>query len=135
MRRKRKVIFLIIIGFFVLFFFMPPVMICKGGLVFGKNASKYDSVETYMHEQYTSVNNIVYYTTDFENFYVINFKFWQEIKIRQSEFLENHEEIKERKINPWLYAVEQNQKQKTLNMYEVKRGKHCWYFAYFAAIH
>lgn len=129
-------IILIVILLLILYlcFFAPPIMICKDGPILADRASGYDDSEAYIDEAYNDVDKNVHYTTDFDYFYVINFRFWEQIEIRQFDFLNNNEEIKEAQINPWMYKVPQNQKDSDVNMFEVSRGENVWYFSYFAAL-
>lgn len=130
---SRKRILIIAVAIVILIYCLPPVMFCKDGIVLGQKTA--DFSEPYVHASQPEGGfpfGKIHYTTDFDNFYVINLKFWEKLKISQAIYLQNNEEIVEHQIAPFLYSVKQNQKYSHLNTYEVKRGNDCWYFDYWS---
>ncbi len=136
-KKKGKLIggAVILVIFVYLFFFSPPVMISKGGIELGYYDKNFENPYAHLGEQYlSSQNQSLHNTGDFEHFYFLNFKFWEDLEIHQAEYVGAPGEAEVKKILPFLYSAEQNLKTSNHNAFGVRRGNKGWYFDYYVAI-
>ena len=93
-KNYRKVIFsiLLIIGIYYVFS-LPPILICRGGIESGKAA---ESINNSIDQSYTSylLNDFLkrkyHKVCSFDYFYFLNFKFWQDLNIKQSDIIKSN---------------------------------------------
>lgn len=118
-----------------LFFFAPPVMVSRGGIDLGYYDENFENPYAHLADDALAFENRnVHDTSDFEHFYFLNFKFWEELEIRQAEYAGAKKAAEVKKLLPFLYSVEQNQKNSPHNAFGVRRGDKGWYFDYYTTI-
>lgn len=122
MKKHKKIIFAgIIILFLAVIFFSPPIMIAKYSPILGTRTENFDDPAGH-----DGVKELPYRkhhtTTDFEYFYFLNFRFWEELKIQQIKYKDSTPDAEVKKILPFLYSAEQNQKYTYQNTFGVQRG-------------
>lgn len=83
-------------------------------------------------EQTKSVNRSVFGTTDFDYIYFLNFQFWKDLEIHQVQ-IGQQTQGKVHKKTPFIYSVNFHEKNSYHYCYELKRGKHNWYFDLYAS--
>ena len=115
-----------------LIIFTPPVMFAKGLPIFGKKSVRSENNFDHLGDGSDFTSRKVYYTTDFDYFYFINLRFWENLGIEQWQYYIPTDEPNVKKINPFVYSVEQNLKYSYINSFGVSRGRDFWYFDYYA---
>lgn len=115
-----------------LIIFTPPVMLAKGLPIFGKKSVRSENNFDHLGDGSDFTSRKVYYTTDFDYFYFINLRFWENLEIEQLQYYIPMDEPKIKKINPFIYSVEQNLKYSYINSFGVSRDTDFWYFDYYA---
>lgn len=116
----RKKICIIIILSFLLLYSLPPIMFANGAPIIGNKSDFYP--ENPLQK--------TYYSIDFENFYVLNFRFWEELKINR--IFSNDASINVRKIFPILYTINHTPNKIDKYIFSIQRSSSKWYFEYFA---
>lgn len=107
-------------------------MFAKGLPIFGKKSVRSENNFDHLGDCSDFTSRKVYYTTDFDYFYFINLRFWENLGIEQLQYYIPTDEPKVKKINPFIYSVEQNLKYSYINSFGVSRGSDFWYFDYYA---
>ena len=68
----------------------------------------------------------------FDYFYFLNFKFWQDLNIKQLDIIKsNKQEAVPEKLNPFLYRINQNLPDHSFNFFEVTRENDKWHYSYY----
>lgn len=130
---RKKIIVICVILIILILLLLPPVMICKGGIVLGKRTENFDNAENHIYTAEQMSNMAAPHTTsDFDYFFFVNFRFWENIEITQIQFLNKIEQPRITKYFGCIYRVEQNRRHSYLNSFAVSRGKSHWYFDYYA---
>ena len=120
--KKRKVRILVaIILMGIVVYVSPPIMFVKGAPILGNKCSSYNE----------KIGKKIYYATDFENFYILNLKFWEKLEIERLFANENHSIDIEKKL-PVLYTIRHIPNENDSYSFRVKRMTSCWYFDYYA---
>ena len=135
-KNYRKVIFsiLLIIGIYYVFS-LPPILICRGGIESGKPAESINNSIDQSHTSYL-LNDFLkrkyHKVCSFDYFYFLNFKFWQDLNIKQSDIIKsNTQEAVPEKLNPFLYRINQNLSDHAFNFFDVTRENDKWYYSYY----
>lgn len=114
---------------FLILNFTPPIMFANGWIQFGDRA---ENLEQHRLDEY---NNFPFRreasNSDFDNFYFINLRFWNNMTVAQTA-QDNNESVSWELIFPGIYKVEQNRKGSYVNSFEIKRGNSSWYCDYYA---
>ena len=121
---------MLIIGIYY-FLSLPPILICKGGIEIGKSTENINksSEQTYASDL---LNRHYHKSCSFDYFYFINLKFWQDISIKQLDFIKsNKQEAVPEKLNPFFYKINQNLPDYSFNFFEVTRGNDKWQYSYY----
>lgn len=146
-RQKRIVIFILICLVVTGSFFLPPIIIAKGAPVVGVHIKSFDKPEEILiNEDRNFASRLIYYTSDFEEFYVLNFRFWVKLRISELQYpiidpqkvmLIDYstlglkfEDADVKEILPFLYSIKQNYRDRGRNTFGIERGDKRWYFDY-----
>lgn len=130
-RKKLILIAVIVIAIICVLFFAPPIMIAKGLPILGKNTEDFSNPWDHIDEQKTQQPYVrAHSSSDFNNFYFLNLKFWEKLDIQQVEYLDEVEDAQVTRILPFLYSAKQTLRSTYRNTFGIKRGDTCWYFDY-----
>lgn len=128
----RKIIFivLLIIGIYYAFT-LPPVLICSGGIEIGIPAENINnSIDPFNTPDL--LNRKYHKSCSFDYFYFLNFKFWQDLNIKQLDIIKSKkQEAIPEKLNPFLYRINQNLPDHSFNFFEVTRENDKWHYNYY----
>lgn len=136
MKRGRKILCLsCIVVIIYSFLFTPPIMIAKGAIILGSYTNTLDNPMVHLAEEDLNFpNRRLHYTTDFDYFYFLNFRFWEKLEIHQVEYVQQLKDAEVKQICPFVYSIEQKQKESNHITFGVKRGKKSWYFDYYVGV-
>ena len=132
MKKKNFIFITCLLIFIFITIFSPPIMFAHGLPILGKKSEKSENNFDHLGDGSDFTSRKVYYTTDFEHFYFVNLRFWKTLEIEQLQYYVPTDTPKIKKINPFLYSVEQNLKYSYINSFGVSRGNDFWYFDYYA---
>lgn len=121
---------LLILGIYCVFS-TPPILICKGGIEIGTPVG---SINNSIEQSYAPdlLNRKYHKSCSFDYYYFINFKFWQDLNIKQLDIIKsNKQEAVPEKINPFLYRINQNLPDHSFNFFEVTRKNDLWHYSYY----
>lgn len=131
-KNYRKIILsiLLIIGIYYAFS-LPPIMICKGGIEIGIPT---ENINNPIDPSYSlNVLERKYHRScSFDYFYFLNFKFWQDLDIKQLDIIKsNTQEAVPEKLTPFLYRINQNLPDHSFNFFKVIRENDEWHYNYY----
>ena len=132
MKKKNFIFITCLLIFIFITIFSPPIMFAHGLPILGKKSEKSENNFDHLGDGSDFTSRKVYYTTDFDHFYFVNLRFWENLEIEQLQYYVPTDTPEIKKINPFLYSVEQNLKYSYINSFGVSRGNDFWYFDYYA---
>lgn len=133
LKKKYKKLFfcVLLIGGIYYLLSLSPILICKGGIEFGNHIER---INNFSEQASASdvVNRHYHKLCSFDYFYFINFKFWQDLNIKQLDVIKsNKQEAVPEKLNPFFYRINQNLPDHSFNFFEVTRENDKWHYSYY----
>ena len=132
MKKKNFIFITCLLIFIFITIFSPPIMFAHGLPILGKNSEKSENNFDHLGDGSDFTSRKVYYTTDFDHFYFVNLRFWENLDIEQLQYYVPTDAPEIKEISPFLYSVEQNLKYSYINSFGVSRGNDFWYLDYYA---